>query len=135
MGAVRSEGVFPYVSKHLAKPPLRTNADGKHGIMNAHRTRHRALGFNLDAPATYPQLILAGDRNVSADSLATRPGLLTVSTNTVVGWGKTELHRGVGNLLMADGSCQQVTSNGLNVAFAAGFSSSTNITSARLVIP
>lgn len=88
--------------------------------------------FNLDAPATYPQLILAGDRNVS---MAARPGLLTVSSNSVVGWTITELHRGVGNLLMADGSCQQVTSNGLNQAFAEAFSAATNITSARLVIP
>ena len=88
--------------------------------------------FNLDAPATYPQLILAGDRNVS---MAARPGLLTLSSNSVVGWTWTELHRRVGNLLMADGSCQQVTSNGLNVAFAEGFRVSTNITSARLVIP
>lgn len=91
--------------------------------------------FNLDAPATYPQLILAGDRNVSVDNLTTRPGLLTVSTNTVFAWTKTDLHRGVGNLLMADGSCMQVTSNGLNRAFAEAFSASTNITSARLVIP
>jgi hypothetical protein len=88
--------------------------------------------FNLDAPATYPQLILAGDRNVS---MAARPGLLTISSNSVLGWTRTELHRGVGNLLMADGSLMQVTSNGLNVAFATGFSTSTNITSARLVIP
>ena len=88
--------------------------------------------FNLDAPATYPQLILAGDRNVS---IAARPGLLTVSSNSVVGWTRIELHRGVGNLLMADGSCQQVTSNGLNRAFAEAFSASTNIASAHLVIP
>ena len=88
--------------------------------------------FNLDALATYPQLILAGDRNVS---MAARPGLLTISSNSVVGWTRTELHRGVGNLLMADGSCQQLTSNGLNQAFAEAFSASTNITASRLVIP
>jgi len=91
--------------------------------------------FNLDAPATYPQLILAGDCNVSVDSLTTGPGLLTVSTNTVFAWTKTDLHRGVGNLLLADGSCLEVTSNGLNRAFAEAFNASTNITSARLVIP
>jgi len=91
--------------------------------------------FNLDAPATYTQLILAGDRNVLVDGLAAKPGLLTVSSNDVVGWTATELHRGVGNLLMADGSCQQLTSNGLNQAFALAFGASTNFISARLVIP
>jgi len=90
--------------------------------------------FNLDAPATYPQLILAGDRNVWVDGSAAKPGLLTLSTNTVIGW-TTEQHRRVGNLLMADGSCMQVTSNGLKMAFAEAFGVSTNITSSRLVIP
>jgi prepilin-type N-terminal cleavage/methylation domain-containing protein len=91
--------------------------------------------FNLDAPTTYPQLILAGDRNVSVDGLAAKPGLLTVSTNTVFAWTRTDLHRGGGNLLLTDGSCQQVTSDGLNRAFAYAFGASTNIVSAHLVIP
>jgi len=90
--------------------------------------------FNLDAPATYPQLILSGDRNVWVDGLAAQPGLQTVTTNSVIGWTQDQ-HVRVGNLLMADGSCMQVTSNGLKMAFAEAFTASTNITSARLVIP
>jgi hypothetical protein len=35
-----------YGLKRLVKPPRPTDADEKHGIMNAHRTRRRALGFN-----------------------------------------------------------------------------------------
>jgi hypothetical protein len=90
--------------------------------------------FNLDAPATYPQLVLSGDRNVWANGLTAPPGLLAVTTNTVIGWTGDQ-HRLLGNLLMADGSCMQVTSNGLKKAFAEAFTASTNITSARLVIP
>jgi hypothetical protein len=91
--------------------------------------------FSLDAPPTDPQMILAGDRNVWVDGSAAKPGLVIVSSNSVVGWTRTELHRGVGNLLMADGSSRQVTSNLLQMAFTEGFNASTNITSARLVIP
>jgi len=91
--------------------------------------------FNLDAPATDPQQILMGDRNLWADGSAARHGLLTVSSNTVLGWARIGCHQSVGNLLMADGSCRQVTSNGLNQAFAGAFGASTKIISARLVIP
>jgi competence protein ComGC len=47
MGEGRGEGAFSFGSKRLAKPLLPANADNKHGIMNAHRTRYRASGFNL----------------------------------------------------------------------------------------
>ena len=70
---------------------------------------------NLDAVETYPQMILIGDDNLLVDGKPVQPGILNLWTNTTIAWTK-DRHHGVGNIGMADGSAQQVTSDGLNSA-------------------
>jgi competence protein ComGC len=70
-----------------------------------------------DAVETYPQMILAGDDNLLMNGKPVHPGILTLWTNQTVAWTK-DRHCRVGNISMADGSAQQVTSNGLNSALA-----------------
>jgi competence protein ComGC len=92
--------------------------------------------INADAVETYPQMILDGDDNLLVDGKRVQPGILNLWTNSSVAWTK-DRHHGVGNIGMADGSAQQVTTEGfqranretLNSALTPG--SATN----RLLIP
>ena len=91
--------------------------------------------FSLDAVETYPQMILDGDDNLAVNGVPVKPGILNLWPNSTVTWTK-ERHRGVGNIGMADGSAQQVTSGGLNYAFAACTNGvPTNAVPPRWVIP
>jgi prepilin-type N-terminal cleavage/methylation domain-containing protein len=77
-----------------------------------------------DAVETFPQMILDGDRNVGTAALVNIPATMT----NLLGvqwfgdpthswaWSATDLHLRVGNVGMADGSAQQLTVNGLQVA-------------------
>ncbi len=67
--------------------------------------------INADLTHVGPQLLLAGDRNIQDDALPFR-GLLVITPGDDVSWGH-ELHNKSGNLLMGDGSVQQVNNFGL----------------------
>jgi competence protein ComGC len=82
---------------------------------------------NPDAVEAYPQMVLDGDDNLTVGGVRVRPGILNLWTNATMGWTK-ERHHGGGNIGLADGSVQQITSDGLNSLVAGG---GTN----RLVIP
>jgi prepilin-type N-terminal cleavage/methylation domain-containing protein len=90
-----------------------------------------------DAAEAYPQMILTGDRNIGNVGLtATTSGqpssAINFGTNAVTsnngvngtlnsqsfpwGWSNNDLHQKAGNLGIADGSVQQVTSSGLMTA-------------------
>jgi competence protein ComGC len=71
--------------------------------------------IGLEADETNPQMPLAGDRNVT-NSRPVLNGVLTVTTNDNVGWTH-ELHGGVGNLALSDGSVPQFTTGRLREAF------------------
>ena len=87
------------------------------------RMRTRATNFDflsnsnvsyfvgLDASETNPQLILSGDRNIT-NGTPLKNAMLDLTTNTAAGWN-AELHNGVGNIGLADGSVQQVSITGL----------------------
>jgi prepilin-type N-terminal cleavage/methylation domain-containing protein/prepilin-type processing-associated H-X9-DG protein len=112
-------------------------------------SQNAALGRNLgvsyfvgrDADETQPQMFLAGDRNVSADStLSTTPYgysdagggssggyQISIGTNagqapllngnpTKFGWS-SKIHQNAGNVALADGSVQQWSSSALIAAF------------------
>ncbi|MGO9585550.1 MAG: type II secretion system protein [Limisphaerales bacterium] len=70
---------------------------------------------SLDADETYPQMILDGDDNLLVDGKSVQPGILNFRTGTTIAWTQ-DRHRGVGNIGMADGSAQQVTSEGFQRA-------------------
>jgi prepilin-type processing-associated H-X9-DG protein len=81
-----------------------------------------------DAAENYPQMILMGDNNLFVNGKPVQPGVLNLQTVATIAWTK-ERHRGNGNLGMADGSAQQVTSDGLKSIL--GSSAATN----RWLIP
>jgi len=56
-------------------------------------------------------MILSGDHNIT-NGTPTKNGLLALSTNALAGW-TSEMHKRVGNILLTDGSVQQVSILGL----------------------
>jgi len=84
---------------------------------------------NPDAVEAHPQMILDGDDNLTVGGVRVRPGILNLWTNAAVGWTK-ERHHGEGNIGMADGSVQQLTTDGLRQALQ-----QTSVATNRLAIP
>ena len=84
--------------------------------------------IGLDVSGTDPQGIVSGDRNVT-NGTPTKNGILELTTNRPAGW-TAEMHNQVGNLVLADGSVQQVSSAGLR----AGIANANSFTN-RLLMP
>jgi len=63
----------------------------------------------LDATDTNPQMLLLGDRNLTNGPLPP-DHILILNTNYPVGWSD-KMHRGQGNIALADGSVQQYSRN------------------------
>jgi prepilin-type processing-associated H-X9-DG protein len=63
----------------------------------------------LDALETFPQMVLAGDRNLMTNGIPVGSGLLILTTNVTVGW-TAAMHNGAANVVLGDGSVQQATS-------------------------
>jgi prepilin-type N-terminal cleavage/methylation domain-containing protein len=70
--------------------------------------------INLNATNTDPQAILSGDNNLT-NGTPIRSGIMELTTNRPAGW-TDETHHKVGNLLLADGSVQQVSTTSLRTA-------------------
>jgi prepilin-type N-terminal cleavage/methylation domain-containing protein/prepilin-type processing-associated H-X9-DG protein len=73
---------------------------------------HISYFVGVDTAENYPQMVLAGDHNLSIGGKPAGHGLHSVRTNTPVTWLKS-MHRGWGNVLMVDGSVQPFTSSRL----------------------
>jgi prepilin-type N-terminal cleavage/methylation domain-containing protein len=85
-----------------------------------------------DAAEAYPQMILTGDRNIGASNpnISGGPATIISGTNAIAytaiagattlaplwGWSQNDLHQKNGNLGIADGSVQQVSSSGLQTS-------------------
>jgi prepilin-type processing-associated H-X9-DG protein len=82
----------------------------------------------VDAVQTNPQMFLAGDRNIT-NGIAARHGFLELTTNQLAGWTQ-ELHKGQGNVGLADGSVQQFSTSRLRQAIEA-----TGVATNRLAMP
>jgi prepilin-type processing-associated H-X9-DG protein len=67
--------------------------------------------MGLDANESSPQMVLAGDRNVT-NSRPTTNRILTVTREGRIGWTH-QLHNNRGNVALADGSVLQISSGGL----------------------
>jgi len=96
-----------------------------------------------DATESNPQMILAGDASLTAqavsspttpivaDATTTSTGLAgNLGTNGTVnvGWAANVMHDKAGNVAMADGSVQQLSSSGLRTALANTSDTSTPVT-------
>jgi hypothetical protein len=83
----------------------------------------------LNSANEYPNSLLAGDRNLTTNGIPVGPGLLTVTTNTVLGWSE-KMHKNSGNLALGDGSVQSTTESTLKE-----FTRHQGIGTNRLAIP
>ena len=63
--------------------------------------------IGIEAQDSFPQMFLSGDRNLTNGSLSTNR-VLELTTNVLAGWTE-KLHDGLGNVGLADGSVQQLT--------------------------
>ena len=75
---------------------------------DAFSTANVSYFIGLGAQETFPQMLLAGDRNLTVNGTPVSPGLLGVTTNMTLGWG-ADMHRHRGNIALGDGSVQQLT--------------------------
>lgn len=82
----------------------------------------------VDARETNAMMILSGDRNIT-NGLPVKNGLLELTTNQLAGW-TAEMHNKVGNILLADGSVQEVSISGLQNLIA-----NTGVETNRLQMP
>jgi hypothetical protein len=70
--------------------------------------------IGLDFSRTNPQTILSGDNNLT-NGTPIKNGILELTTNHPAGW-TDQTHHKVGNILLSDGSVQQVSGSGLRTA-------------------
>ena len=85
--------------------------------------------IGLTSDVNDPQSILSGDRNLTTNGVPLGNGVFQLKTNGVMGWTK-EIHKGVGNVALADGSAQEFSVAALRKQWPA----STNA-ARRLAIP
>jgi competence protein ComGC len=78
---------------------------------------------------TNPQMFLSGDDNFAINGMEVKSGVLELLTNTPVMWTKAR-HKFVGNIGMADGCVQQVSTDFLQKALQ-----QTGAATNRLVLP
>jgi len=65
----------------------------------------------LEADQNCPNMFLSGDRNIT-NGASIRSGLVEFTTNQFIGW-TSGIHVKLGNIGLADGSVQQVSTSGL----------------------
>lgn len=125
---------FAVMSNELATPKIL--------ICPADKTRFYATNFttdfnnskvsyfvSLDANDNQPEMFLSGDENFAVGGVPVKPGLLELSTNIYVTWTTTR-HEFIGNIGLADGSVQQITTTNLEQAIQ-----NTGVATNRLAIP
>ncbi len=78
---------------------------------------------------TNPQMFLSGDDNFAMSGVPVKSGRLEISTNTLLFWTAAR-HKFAGNIGLADGSVQQLTTDGLRQALQ-----QTGVATNRLAIP
>jgi competence protein ComGC len=106
---------FQVMSNELSTPQiLICPADTRVAAANFIRLKNRNVSYfvGLDADDTHPQMLLDGDRNITAD---TEPenGILKLIPGQRVSWTET-MHVNQGNVGLADGSVQQLSNSGLH---------------------
>ena len=108
---------FQVMSNELSTPKiLICPADTRAAANNFIRLKNQNVSYfvGLDASDEFPQRLLDGDRNITAD---TEPenGILKLGPGQRVSWTET-MHVNQGNVGLADGSVQQYSNSGLRNA-------------------
>jgi hypothetical protein len=108
---------FQVMSNELSTPKIlicpadtRTAASFFSGLKN----QNVSYFVGLDAADSYPQMLLAGDRNLTGES-GPENGILKLVPGHPVSWTET-MHINQGNVGLADGSVQQCSNAGLRQA-------------------
>lgn len=104
--------IFGVMSNELGTPKmLFCPADAERALATTWNSFHDAnVSYFVSLSATNnadPAMWLAGDRNLTNGTARVR-GVLTVPTNSVVGWTRA-MHNLQGNVCFADGSVQQLS--------------------------
>jgi len=144
MELVASGGVYPHfavMSNELSTPKILAcpNDLKRSAATNFASLRNSNISYFVvpEADETLPELWVSGDRNLTTNQVPLRPGLHTVTSNSVPGW-TTQIHQFGGNLALADGSVQQLSSARLHQSFTNAlrihYEATTN-TSIRIIIP
>lgn len=81
-----------------------------------------SYAVGLDADELQPNMILASDNHMTS-SLPRKGAIIELSASNTVAWSK-KLHGGAGNIALADGSVQQVTTAGLQMHVTTALTSS-----------
>ena len=138
---------FQVMSNELNTPRILICPQDANAILAANfgegfNNRNVSYFVGLDAAETKPQMFLSGDDNFAISGVPVKSGLLELSTNTPIAWSSGRhvspnshfwtpaRDRFVSNIGMADGSVQQLTTDGLQKALQ-----QTGVATNRLVIP
>lgn len=123
---------FQVMSNELNTPKiLACPADDRQQAIDFPSLRNANISYfvGLDADETMPQMFLDGDRNLTVNGAQVRSGLAQIKSTDSVGW-TSQIHRGQGNVGLADGSVQGFTAPAVKQAVKY---SGTNVF--RLAIP
>ncbi len=125
---------FLVMSNQLSTPKILHCPSDTDGVMATNswsglNNQNVSYFVNLDASESNPQTILSGDDNFEINGVAVKSGLLELSTNAPIAWSAAR-HKFAGNILLADGSVQSVTSFGLT-----NLVRQTGLATNRLAIP
>jgi type II secretory pathway pseudopilin PulG len=108
---------FQVMSNELSAPKiLICPADTRTAANNFVRLKNQNVSYfvGLDAADTDPQMLLDGDRNLTADN-EPQNGILKLVPGQRVSWTET-MHVNQGNVGLSDGSVQQLSDSGLRTA-------------------
>jgi prepilin-type N-terminal cleavage/methylation domain-containing protein/prepilin-type processing-associated H-X9-DG protein len=123
---------FQCLSNELINPKvLACPSDDRQPATSFSRLNNYNLSYfvGVDAQEAWPQMFLAGDRNLTVNGAPTSAGLVSVKKSDSLEWMQT-MHNGVGNVGLADGSVQMFSSVALQQAL---HQTGTNLN--RLAIP
>lgn len=102
---------FQVMSNELATPSvLVCPADERHRAKDfgpAFSNTNISYFVGVDADESNPQMPISGDRNIVGGTKRAN-GILEITTNQPAVWS-SEMHDGVGNVVLTDGSAQQLT--------------------------
>ena len=135
MESVTTDEVFRHfraMSNELSTPKvLVCPADNRKAARSFAALSNVNLSYfvSLNATDTFPQLWLAGDRNLMTNGVPVGSGLLVLTTNVTLGW-TAAMHKNAGNVVLGDGSVQGDTNARLQRQAA-----NTQVETNRLLIP
>lgn len=125
---------FTVMSNELSTPKILHCPADKDRVSAANFTtdfNNQKISYfvGLDADPSRPQTILSGDDNFAIGGVSVKSGLLEFTTNTPIAWTAAR-HINAGNIGLADGSVQSVTTDGLQKLIQ-----QTSVATNRLAIP